>query len=232
MFRSAEADAPRGAPAAIDSRTREAWGAFLHSYRWDRYLTLTCRRSTTPALLMREVRRFIRRVERAAQGPVRWFVSIESTARDHHHAHALLYGTSRVSSDQLERAWKPGFTRMPRYDATRGAAYYVRKALGEHYELSAPLPPSAVPLQGDGDAEATNAAGRASSRISSQIRRRRSQPSVKRRAASSPWWTCRISSSVVRRSIEVLLSLLFALVGEAEASAHRGGAWEWAAPTK
>ena len=35
------------------------------------------------------------------------------------------------------------------------------------------------------------------------------------------------SSSIVRSSIEMLLSLLFALDGEAEASAHLGGAMEW-----
>jgi hypothetical protein len=51
--------------------------------------------------------------------------------------------------------------------------------------------------------------------------------SVKRRPASSAEHTCRQDFLVVRTPIEVLLSLLFALRCEAEASAHLGGAIEW-----
>ena len=50
---------------------------------------------------------------------------------------------------------------------------------------------------------------------------------MKRRPASSAIALAVAEFSIVRPLIEMLLSLLFALAYEAEASAHLGGAMEW-----
>lgn len=108
---------------------RRAWADHLTRYQWSHFVTLTTRLTMTPDQLRREfVSGYVRRLARVAQGPVPWFYVVERGA-GMPHLHALLGGTEDLSLEEVRRAWRLGFTDAERYDAGRGAAYYLTKEL-------------------------------------------------------------------------------------------------------
>ena len=154
-----ESSSERARPSARSERAgegralRQAWADHLTRYEWSHFVTLTSRLSMTPDHLRREfVSGYVRRLARMAQGPVPWFYVVERSA-GMPHLHALLARTDDLSLEEIRRAWKLGFTDAERYDARRGAAYYLTKEMvdaetgaspgADDYDLSRRLPPRA-----------------------------------------------------------------------------------------
>ena len=132
------------APPAARAIGRE-YGTFLGRYAWAHYVTLTTRFPVSPAALRAEFDRFVRRLERVAQGPVSWSYTTEGGSfAERVHAHALLGGTERVTTAAIERLWPSGNTRVQVYDPAGGAAEYVSKDVGrepDYHDISRRLPP-------------------------------------------------------------------------------------------
>jgi hypothetical protein len=79
--------------------------------------------------MLDEFKRYARSLERIVQGRVNWFASAEETVPGWGHVHALLAGTSRLTTDTLDAKWRPGFARIRCYDDRRRAAHYLVKEL-------------------------------------------------------------------------------------------------------
>jgi hypothetical protein len=126
--RAARAPRPPRRPHGGD--LRRAWGDDLAGYEWHHFVSLTTRAPVPVPRLLREFeQRWVRKLARAAQRPLAWFLAIEGTAAGWPHLHALIYGTRGLAVRQLERAWPLGNTRVYVYDPARGAAWYVVKHL-------------------------------------------------------------------------------------------------------
>jgi hypothetical protein len=121
-------------------------GNYLVRFQWDHFVTLTTRTPLTPETIRWVVEReFIRSLARRAQRPVRYFFAVEGGERlgGFHHAHGLVSGTEALEVPSIEQSWKRGFTSIRRYDASRGAAYYVTKELRadrDYYFVSRRMP--------------------------------------------------------------------------------------------
>jgi hypothetical protein len=124
----------------------QAWGQHLSSFRWTHVATLTHSRLMPPPRLTWLFARFVRHLEQIAQGPVPWFCAVEAGSQSAH-LHALLAGTSHLGVRQIAARWTHGYTRVAQYDASRGAAYYVAKAIAsapDSYDVSRRSPPRAM----------------------------------------------------------------------------------------
>lgn len=106
---------------------RLAWVDHLLTWEWSHSFDLTTRFPYTPEALYGEFERFIRRLSRATQGPIRAFLALELTTTGHLHAHALLGCTEGLKSDHLKRAWRAGFSRPNAIRDAREAAQYATK---------------------------------------------------------------------------------------------------------
>lgn len=140
-----------GAGESEARRLRRDWAEHLAGFEWAHFATLTTRLPATPLQLRDEFERgYVRRLARMAQGPVPWFHVIERGAAGIAHVHVLLAGTEALRLDQLRWAWKLGMTDVERYDAGRGAAYYLTKSIPSvaevdpepaEYDVSRRMPP-------------------------------------------------------------------------------------------
>jgi len=110
-------------------RFRDEVGGWLSRCVWRHYATLTDDYGNSPASLLRQGRKFIRRLESMARRRVDYFLIVEGARCGFPHLHALLLGTDFLTVKEMERAWRLGFTSIRRYDPTRGAADYVAKEL-------------------------------------------------------------------------------------------------------
>jgi hypothetical protein len=133
------------------TRLRRAWGDFVAESDWDHVVTLTTECPRSSSWLSREFeRRYVRRLEKSVQGPVRWFRVAEEHGSGQLHLHALLWGTTALDPDCLRNAWPHGRLHVERFDPRRGAAYYFTKTMGsdrDDYDSSARRPPALrVPL--------------------------------------------------------------------------------------
>jgi len=106
---------------------RRGWVDHLTQYAWSHSIDLTTRYSYTPEAIYREFERFLRRLSRASQGPIRAFLALELTTTGHLHAHALLGCTEGLSTDNIGRSWRTGFSRLRRLTNANAAARYVSK---------------------------------------------------------------------------------------------------------
>ncbi len=118
-----------------ETARREALGRMLEAAEWPHVVTLTTKEPRSPEWLRAELEyRFIRRLARNAQGAVAWFAALEATADGQWHLHVLLGGTQRLRTQQLERAWKAGFTRVGLVRNSAGVIRYMTDTLGKHPE--------------------------------------------------------------------------------------------------
>ena len=108
---------------------RRGWVDHLTQYAWSHSIDLTTRYSYTPEAIYREFERFLRRLSRASQGPIRAFLALELTTTGHLHAHALLGCTEALTTAKIQRAWRSGFSRLEVLrDATEAARYATKWA--------------------------------------------------------------------------------------------------------
>ena len=112
---------------------RREWGRWLSRFPWDHFVTLTFRTRADPDCARRRFARWIRDLERRAQGQVLWAVAPEWTMVNHVHLHCLLSGTCDLDRRAIESSWLPGFVRSDRYDDRRGASYYLAKAIEDEW---------------------------------------------------------------------------------------------------
>lgn len=116
----------------LSMRARSAWGEWLgEAYLWHHFATFTFVWGPGPERAVQELRRWIRKVERLAQGPVGCFyVAERGEATGQLHLHVLLVGTQRLSSHMLERSWRHGRSEVSVYDSHLAGSYYVTKDVG------------------------------------------------------------------------------------------------------
>ena len=62
---------------------RQGWVDHLTQYAWSHSIDLTTRFSYSPEAIYREFERFLRRLARATQGPIRAFLALELTTAGH-----------------------------------------------------------------------------------------------------------------------------------------------------
>ena len=110
-------------------RYRDAMGTWLSSYVWRHYATLTDDWGNSPASLLREGQRFIRRLDSKARRRVDYFIIVEGANRGFPHLHALVLGTDSLTAREIQRQWRLGWSCVRRFDPARGAADYVAKEL-------------------------------------------------------------------------------------------------------
>ena len=104
--------------------------AWLREYPWHHFVTFTFRRLVSPWRAEREFRRWVRWMERSAQGPIHFVYAIEPSAGGASaHVHALVAGTGSLKTQVLEAAWKGGHSRVRLYDPSRSGAAYVTKQI-------------------------------------------------------------------------------------------------------
>lgn len=129
------------------TRMQDELGRFLGTFAWDHFATLTHRFDGTEQTQIREVQRLVRRLERVAQQKVKYAAFSERTTDGFLHHHVLLYGTGRLTKQEIRTKWRSGYSSVEAYDPERGAAAYVAKAYGRPagvtFDLSESLPPLA-----------------------------------------------------------------------------------------
>ena len=111
------------------ARLIDAFESWLREFPWVHWVTLTTRQRLSPDLLKHHfIDTFVRRVARAAQGPIRFFLVIEGGALgDHAHIHALLLGTQRVALAAITKKWSWGRAEVAVFDERLGAIHYMLK---------------------------------------------------------------------------------------------------------
>lgn len=123
---------------------RDGWTAFLSSFEWHYFATLTSRHSTTSERLVREFRRTVRRLERLSKLSLRWYYVVESV-NDRPHLHVLLWSSRPLTAALVASQWRMGITHVRAY-AREWGARYLAKELGktefDRYDLSPQLPPT------------------------------------------------------------------------------------------
>lgn len=121
------------------------WGDFLMGYQWTLFGTLTTRFPIREPQLITEFMRWIRKIDRHAQGAVNWHYAIEPhSCGTHLHLHFLLNAPPCISPTIASALWKLGRVDAERFDPNRGAAYYISKANlhnPDRYDISKRLPP-------------------------------------------------------------------------------------------
>jgi hypothetical protein len=110
-------------------RYRDEMAEWLSRCVWRHYATLTDSYGNSPAGLLRQGQRFVRRLTSKAGCRVDYFLITEGASSGFPHLHALLLGTDSLTVREIQREWRLGLTCVRRYDPTRGAASYVAKEL-------------------------------------------------------------------------------------------------------
>ena len=128
----------------------EHWGDYSMGYQWTLFATLTTRYPLTEARLVSAFDVWIRKLARVAQGPPAWQRSIEHHACGNHlHLHCLVWVPPPVIPSVAKGLWTLGRADVERFDAAKGAAYYVGKTYlrnPDGYDISHRLPPE-VPMR-------------------------------------------------------------------------------------
>lgn len=108
---------------------QQAWAAMISSVSWHHFAHLTFREEAPADVARRDFDRYVRFLERWAQGPVDWAVTVERTHRTHYHLHALLKNTRALPTRDLVNRWLPGHARVTIYRRHSGAEEYMTKAI-------------------------------------------------------------------------------------------------------
>lgn len=108
------------------------WGDYLRGFAWAHFATFTSEWRKSPTTLLRDVRAYVRSVERIVQHRVGWFAAVEEDDAGWGHVHALISGTERLTTDRLAQQWRSGFARVRCYDPSRRGAHYVVKQIELH----------------------------------------------------------------------------------------------------
>jgi hypothetical protein len=114
---------------------------------WSHFATLTTRSPMSDAALARTFQnRFVRQLSRLSGRRVDYFYAIERGADPHAggHVHALIYGTSLLTTRAIRDEWTHGHTSVAVYDRERDAALYVSKGIlldPDNYDVSRSWPP-------------------------------------------------------------------------------------------
>jgi hypothetical protein len=123
-----------------DEELRTALRGWIGAFHWSHVATLTTRYPMSDGSVVREFqRRFVRELERAAQGYVAWFVAIEATVPGHWHLHVALAGTAALTIERMQKAWRLGFTRITLLENPPAAIGYLVKELQrfpENFDIS------------------------------------------------------------------------------------------------
>ena len=118
---------------AANARRHSAEGtAWLETFKWDHFVTLTCKLPlTAQRLRIAFENEFHRNLTRVAQQKVPWFLVVEggSLSDVHVHAHCLISGTAAMPDGMIQRCWHRGFTRVAQYVHNGGAARYLTSKL-------------------------------------------------------------------------------------------------------
>ena len=134
---------------------RNAWGAWVGTYPWRHYATLTDSNSNSPRSLVNHSKAFVRRLESRGGGRVDYIAIVEGAHRGFPHLHMLLNGTERLTTREIQRQWRLGLSEIRRYNPARAAAYYLVKELGRSYhdpdlfDFRLPRPAGAEPSHPD-----------------------------------------------------------------------------------
>ena len=107
---------------------RKAFEMFLAGFGWSHFCTFTAP-PAVEARLVPSLSQTVRRLERVAQGPVRWFWVRERGSGGTPHLHVLLSGTDKVSCQRIRKAWKLGHSDVSPYDPSKGGVFYLTKDL-------------------------------------------------------------------------------------------------------
>jgi hypothetical protein len=116
------------------SVTRKVYAQFLAGFSWSHFCTFTAP-PTAEARLIRSFSQTVRRLERVAQGPVRWFWVRERGSWGTPHLHVLLSGTDKVSCQRIRKEWRLGHCDVSPYDPSQGGVFYLTKDLFSEYSL-------------------------------------------------------------------------------------------------
>lgn len=146
-----------GGADELMARHARAVAAYLMSFDWDHFLTLTAKRAMSTEAMFGALRGYHRHLTRIAQRSVQYFWAVEGdpAAGIDVHAHALVAGTRTTPIAWLRRGWKHGYTDATIYDAQRFGAAYVAKDLrldADSYDISFDLPPRRADWQTERDA--------------------------------------------------------------------------------
>jgi hypothetical protein len=114
---------------------------------WSHFATLTSAEPMSEQRLVRQFNnRFVRQAARLARGGVQFFYAIEHdrATGQFPHLHALLHGTSHLTTSELRAQWPFGLTHIAPYDRALAAAVYVTKGIlvdPDGYDVSSTWPP-------------------------------------------------------------------------------------------
>lgn len=107
-----------------------AFESWLRELSWTHWATLTTRQRLSADHLKRHFDTYVRRVARAAQGSVKFFLVIEGGALgDHAHIHVLFCGTEKVPLAAMMKKWSWGRAEVAVFDARLGAIHYMLKEI-------------------------------------------------------------------------------------------------------
>lgn len=113
-----------------------AWAAFLNSYNWDWYATLTFKYPVTIRQAFKRFNKWKVGLKHAANNHINYAMAIELSRfrGDTPHLHLFLSGTKNQKPYIWERKWYQlgGFAKIEPYNPTLGANYYLaNKIVGE-----------------------------------------------------------------------------------------------------
>ena len=134
----------RNSSNEFDDDFLAGWGAFLKTYLWDHFATLTVRNHISQAALRKQFGKWIRKLEEDLGRSVHWFMVLECSRFGQSHVHALTGGTQKARVSQMRSTWGLGATRIVCYDPLKDAAFYVSKSLHwdqADYDISDQMPP-------------------------------------------------------------------------------------------
>lgn len=137
-------------------RVRSAIVEMVEAWAPSHFVTLTFSYDCTAERAWHAFHDWVRTLEAQGWGRIGWWCITESTHARCVHLHALLVvppgeAVATAEPERLEELWTHGHSRVRRFDAERGAAWYVTKTLArypeamEAWDFRAPAPRPVLP---------------------------------------------------------------------------------------